>query len=235
MRVLLALIAALAAPVAAHAADDGQAVRALSWSAKREVAATVPEPAGEQRPQPLALSGQYLRGRYEAPETAAPPSLPGRYAAAAPPPYVPFTPQVPLPMQQKAMRTASLPANLYAAPASRAAAPVAPPAAPPARALRPAQSPVPPAPVAAAAPQMAPQPMQPAPVRMAAAPPAPRSIGEAPRLYSVHRDYGLAPDAIPEPPAGANRYVLIGPPDGQRASAPKDDDNDDQNDRQPAF
>ena len=42
------------------------------------------------------------------------------------------------------------------------------------------------------------------------------------RFYSVHRGYGLTPDAIPEPPAG-DRYVLIGPPD---APAPKTDEQD---------
>lgn len=234
MRVLLALIVALGAPVAAHAADDGASARALTWSAKREFAATAPEPAAEpRRPEAMALSGQYLRGRIEAPEPAPPPSIPGRYRAAAPPPYQVFTPQVPLPMQQQAMRTASLPATLYSAPATQPA----PQSAQPARALRPAASPLPPAPVAAMAPQPARE-VAPEPVRMAVAPPPPaqpRTMGEPPRLYSVHRDYGLAPDAIPEPPSGQNRYVLIGPPDGAPATAPQDDEHDDQNDRQPAF
>ena len=44
------------------------------------------------------------------------------------------------------------------------------------------------------------------PVRQVAAAGA---SGQA-RYYSLHREYGLAPDAIPEQPTGA-RYVLIGP------------------------
>lgn len=58
-----------------------------------------------------------------------------------------------------------------------------------------------------------------APQRMAAA--APPAGGHT-RFYSVHRGYGLTPDAIPEPPAG-DRYVLIGPPD---APPPKTDEQD---------
>lgn len=48
----------------------------------------------------------------------------------------------------------------------------------------------------------------------------PAHAGTEARLYSLHREYGLQPDAIPEPPAG-QRYVLIGPPD--HAAAPQDD------------
>lgn len=55
-----------------------------------------------------------------------------------------------------------------------------------------------------------------------AAPPAqaatPRAAGTATRLYSLHREYGLSPDAIPEPPASP-RYVLVGPPEGAPAPA----------------
>jgi hypothetical protein len=52
---------------------------------------------------------------------------------------------------------------------------------------------------------------------LAGGPPA--HAGTEARLYSLHRAYGLQPDAIPEPPAG-QRYVLVGPPD--HATAPKD-------------
>ena len=55
------------------------------------------------------------------------------------------------------------------------------------------------------APASAPAPAQ----QMAAATPA---AGGRTHLYSVHRPYGLEPDAIPAPPAG-DRYVLVGPPD----------------------
>jgi len=64
----------------------------------------------------------------------------------------------------------------------------------------------------------------PAPRQVAAAPPAtPPAIGAAPRYYSLHREYGLTPDAPPEPPAHPG-YVLIGPPDAPKPSA---DDGDD--------
>ena len=42
-------------------------------------------------------------------------------------------------------------------------------------------------------------------------------------LYSVHRPYGLTPDAIPAPPAG-DRYVLVGPPDAPPPSEEAADD-----------
>ena len=48
------------------------------------------------------------------------------------------------------------------------------------------------------------------------APSAPAGSGQA-RYYSLHREYGLTPDAIPEQPLG-NRFVLIGP----SSSAQKD-------------
>ena len=48
----------------------------------------------------------------------------------------------------------------------------------------------------------------------------PVRAGTEAHLYSLHREYGLQPDAIPEPAAG-QRYVLVGPPD--RAAPPRDD------------
>jgi hypothetical protein len=76
-------------------------------------------------------------------------------------------------------------------------------------------------PEAAAAPAFAqPRPSHPT-ARIAAAPaPPPRGAGAAPRFYSLHREYGMAPDAIPEQSVQP-RYVLIGPPD---APTPGDDD-----------
>ncbi|MBC7166678.1 hypothetical protein [Phenylobacterium sp.] len=63
----------------------------------------------------------------------------------------------------------------------------------------------------------------------AAAPSAQQTAQAAPagggrtHLYSVHRPYGLTPDAIPAPPAG-DRYILVGPPD---APAPSEEAADD--------
>jgi hypothetical protein len=52
--------------------------------------------------------------------------------------------------------------------------------------------------------------------------------GEQVHYYSLHRAYGLTPDAIPEQPPG-QRYVLMGPPDAPAAKPAErdDDDNDD--------
>lgn len=49
---------------------------------------------------------------------------------------------------------------------------------------------------------------------------APRAGGS--QLYSLHREYGMTPDAIPAPPAGDN-YILVGPPDSP--AAPVDDED----------
>ncbi|MDP1873032.1 hypothetical protein [Phenylobacterium sp.] len=37
------------------------------------------------------------------------------------------------------------------------------------------------------------------------------------QLYSLHREYGMTPDAIPTPPSGPN-YILVGPPDTPEVS-----------------
>lgn len=86
---------------------------------------------------------------------------------------------------------------------------------------------------AAAAPQPAPVAAPPAPVRVAAAPtaaPMAAPGGGAPtRLYSLHREYGMAPDPTPQVPAG-ERYVLVGPPDAPQP-APDGAKADDGQDR----
>ena len=92
---------------------------------------------------------------------------------------------------------------------------------PPAPRVQPA-----PAPVAVQARPAAPIQAAPAapPAKVAVAaltPPAPRTAGASPRFYSLHREYGMTPDAIPEQSAQP-RYVLIGPPDAPKATS--DDD-----------
>jgi hypothetical protein len=52
----------------------------------------------------------------------------------------------------------------------------------------------------------------PAPTVVAARPATPARGSATPRFYSLHREYGRAPDAIPDQPTQP-RYVLIGPPD----------------------
>jgi hypothetical protein len=127
--------------------------------------------------------------------------------------YAPFRPQVPLPLQRSQPQPVAAPPPVQTRPLPTSLYSPAQPA--PVR-----------APVAAVQPAAAP-----APQRMAAV--TPRPNGGAPRFYSVHRGYGLEPDAIPEPPAGS-RYVLIGPPD---APAEKPDAREDDNagDRSDAF
>lgn len=164
--------------------SGGEAVagqRYLGWSGKVQPSAErnmVPEPA---RPEPLALAGQYARGRQMGPPAP---------AASTGPAFAPFVPQTPLSAPQPPAPTqpqsppSALPTSLYTPPPADA--------------------------------QIG------APTRIAAA-----ASRDSSRLYSVHRPYGLAPDAIPEPPAG-DRYVLIGPPDsGGVANTPADDADDD--------
>lgn len=212
MRVAFALAVALGAapPIAAQAADgpiSGVIERAFGRTTKK-APEPPPAPAETQRPAPLALADGFARGRPEAPEPAPLPPPPSRYRAAVAPPYQLHTPQTPLPLQMAA-RAAPVAAAVLP-PSSPTVAPAPPAVAPP----------VQPRPVALA-PTAAPRPVPP-PQRLAA---APRSSGGAPRLYSVHRGYGLEPDAIPEPPAG-DRYVLIGPAEsgvGAQAAGLDDD------------
>jgi hypothetical protein len=69
--------------------------------------------------------------------------------------------------------------------------------------------------------QAAAAPPSPAPARTyAQASAAPRPGGS--QLYSLHREYGMTPDAIPAPPAGGN-YILVGPPDAPVTQGDGDD------------
>jgi len=91
---------------------------------------------------------------------------------------------------------------------------------------------------AQAAPEPAAQPARPPPaatpapkqVAALAAPATPRAVGATPRFYSLHREYGLTPDAIPEPPTKQG-YVLIGPPDDAKPAADDGDDRKPPTDR----
>jgi hypothetical protein len=128
-------------------------------------------------------------------KAAAPPE------AAAPVAEAPaFQPPAPAP-QPVPRPVAMAPTRPVFAPQS---APEPAPKAPPARFERP---------LAAAAP-IAPAPIMPA--QAAPAPATPPRAGGTPRYYSLHREYGRAPDAIPAQ-GSQPHYVLIGPPDAPSA------------------
>lgn len=225
MRLALALaIAALGAvPAAAQQAGDrygygprpkpaalastqsleSQGIRPLTWASRAQAPANVGAPA-------LAMAAP--AGVSPAARDLPPPprARPMAYASNA---YQPFQPQAPY-------HQAAAPA-----PVPPPAAPMAPPARKPApaRAALPASLHDTPA----RGPELLGGPTAAAPV-----PAAPRQVAQAAahgdqvRYYSVHRGYGLTPDAIPEPPADKG-YVLIGPPDGARApDRPADQDDD---------
>lgn len=237
MRVVLAIVVGLTCPLAAAAQPAGDRYgpasplqvseaaatayqgRALSW-ANKQVAPQPPQPQ-----QPLSAPSPVQQQRAQAPTLPPPPS---RYQPPAPA-YVPFQPQVPLPLQQPAPAGPAKavqrpPTSIYGALATPPQ-PVAPAAPAPAPAL-------------VAAPAAAPKPI---PQRLAQAAPAQPALqrvaqpkpGGTPRLYSVHRDFGMTPDVI-EPTKG-DRYVLIGPPDAPTPKSKTDDDDDAPDARPGAF
>ncbi len=189
-----------AAAAAIGAAYEGPT---LSWSRKTApVTRAAADPRAPSRPEPLALANQYRAGGL--------PPAPRIQRGPEPRAYQPFQPQTPIPLQWSAPK-ANLPGTLYDTP----------------RATTQQTAATPPPPAAQA------QPMRlaavaPSPVLLGGPPPAvapaPRSAGGATRHYSVHRGYGLTPDAIPQQPGG-DRYVLIGPPDASVEASPKPDDD----------
>lgn len=203
-----------AAANAAAPSIEARGMQALSWAHK-----TVPSPV-VATPRPVAVAevrgevAGYGANRAWLPP---PPSAP-RWRPSA---YQPFTPQEPYQAQQQQLAALTpLPARVIAPP------PAPDPAPTPRRQAAPR----------AAMPDLAGGP------HSAAAPPAStpqvaQNAGTAVHYYSVHRGYGLIPDAIPEPPRDRG-YVLIGPSD--TASAPKDrernrDDDDDDAKRDAPF
>ncbi len=78
------------------------------------------------------------------------------------------------------------------------------------------------------APQAQPQYQHPAPSpaevprQIAQSAPLPAARPGGVQLYSLHREYGLTPDAIPAPPQGPN-YILVGPPDAPPAEDKADE------------
>lgn len=145
-------------------------------------------------------------------EAPAPPAQPPARQVPAPQAYAPqpAAPAIPAPQftPQNTRQYASRPVQ---------AAPVA---------MRPAE----PAAIRPATTAAAPAAFDPRPQLAGGPPPATQAAPAAvsrptatPRYYSLHREYGRAPDAIP-PQVMAPRYVLIGPPDPP--SAPVDQDGE---------
>lgn len=218
MRIALALtlVALGAVPAAAQSAGDrygyGPSPRAvaatasqpleslgihpLTWASKSQ--SPVAPPAADASP---AQSMAPVRPQAWARDLPSPVSAaPRRESPSA---YQAFQPQAPYGAQQLAALTPARPQPLMAPPA-----PASPPGYRPPRGPELAGGP-------------AAKPEAPQQVAQAAA------HGGAPvHYYSLHRGYGLTPDAIPEPPAGQH-YVLMGPPDKASAPSSEHDDNDD--------
>lgn len=227
MRHLLVLAAILAgaAPAAALAASDrygdargasqdsAPAFRTLGWANKTDSLQAPQSGPGYVTPEPMALAGQYLRGRASGGsrlDGLPPPPGERRVAAAYATGYQPFTPQEPYRPVQPVPRP----------PAAADAPPPAPPGALPTSLYSP-----PPAGAAIGAPQQ---------IAQAEPPPAPAptaGVGEGSHLYSVHRSYGLSPDAIPA--SRGDNYVLIGPPDASLSGGPPAEDDNSSSDGQP--
>jgi len=205
MRRLLILAVLLASPAAAQTAGEGGRYSDAP-AAGRPIVSAAPQP----------YSGRLLtwagKTSTHAPSLRPATSPPGFADATphlrdlSPRPSAAFQPQAPAPVRQapvqqtpvqqaQAVTAAPSPPSAPAAPAARAAPnPPSPPPAP--------RAPLPTS-LYSAAPAHGPV--------LAGGPPA--HSGTEARLYSLHREYGLQPDAIPEAPAGPQRYVLIGPPD----------------------
>jgi len=181
--------------MASPSTADGAPVGFLGWPGKT-APRSQPSPGAAARPEPLALARQFDR-RLTA--TLAPAPAPLR---ALPPPQAPQPAAVAASGDLPPFRPGSEPVlrggGLDPAQAGTAPALLGGP---------PAQASIYDAP-----------PPAPAPVAVAAAPRAPGAGGQ---LYSLHRQYGLTPDAIPAPPSGQH-YILVGPPD--EPAPPADDE-----------
>lgn len=209
------------------------------------------QPMGDGSPQPAAYHGPYLTwaGKTGGPEAAPPQTQAAEFASwpapaqptaprprpapasyVAPPSAAPTFFAPPAPAQRQApphIAPAPRQVAAYVAPAPKprpvaVAAYVAPPA-PPVRKHRPAQlavstPPVAPAQAQGPAPQQLAQNDTPAVPAAAPAVLAPTTA----HYYSLHREYGLTPDAVVTPTE--RPMVLIGPPDG--SSGQKQDNTD---------
>ncbi|MDO8801374.1 hypothetical protein [Phenylobacterium sp.] len=175
----------------------------LGWSNKRPDTTTGGQTNAFPRPEPMALAGQFTRGRQEAAPDRDLPPPPGEGSRVTyqPPAYTPFVPQAP-----------------YQAPRPSAPAPSletssSPPIyAPPPSSLYGGPPPLPEQAAVAAS------------QKVADASATARHVGGSSKLYSMHRAYGLEPDVIPEV-EGGDRYVFIGPPDPPAPKTTADSDD----------
>lgn len=195
----------------------------LNWAGKRG-GTTTGQLAAYARPEPLALARQFIP---QLAHQSGPPQ--GPMSAVRTGPVVPVTASAQLPQRPPA--PAQVPAQFQATPWP-AQPPV--PAAPPAPEF---MGGAPPAPLPTSIYGTTPPPPQ-APVQqmtqafqMAASAPQPQAPASAPtpgarsggaHLYSLHRAYGMTPDAIPPPPIG-DYYILVGPPSSASGTGDKED------------
>lgn len=196
-------------PVSASGGPAGLSAHSgqmLHWSGKRG-GSTTSAPAAYARPEPMALARQFI------PQLALQPTPQGASMAplgpiAASPAEV-MAPGPPQLQPQGPPRGQPPPQALAAAPRPGPDLLGGPPQGPLPTSIYGTPAPAPQAPVQqwVQAPQMPSPASQP---QAAPAPaPAPARSGGA-HLYSLHRAYGMTPDAIPPPPIGDN-YILVGP------------------------
>ena len=178
----------------------------LGWSNKRAYSTTGGQPGQFQRPEPMALAGQFTRGRQEAAPDRDIPPPPGEGGRVTyqPPAYTPFIPQAPYQAPRPSAPVPSLDQQTSSSP---------PIYAPPPSSLYGGPPPLPEQAAVAAS------------QKVADASATARSVGGSSKLYSMHRAYGLEPDVITEV-EGGDRYVFIGPPDPPAPKATDDSDDD---------
>ncbi|MDO8410410.1 MAG: hypothetical protein Q7S93_10160 [Phenylobacterium sp.] len=183
----------------ARSADVAYAGPMLGWAGKRSPqgppandAATAPE-----RPEPMALSRQfaYAQPPAQAPRAAPPPPVQPGYEPVLRGALAPVSDRAPDLLGGPP--AGPLPTSIYD---QAAAAPAAP---------QPQYQ------------QQAPAPAE-APRQFAQSAPLPAARPGGSQLYSLHREYGMTPDAIPAPPQGQN-YILVGPPDAPPAEEEADE------------
>lgn len=183
----------------AQGPDAAYAGPMLGWAGKRAPQGPAADDAAmaPERPEPMALSRQFAYAQPPAPR--APPPAP-------PPPQV-------QPGYEPVLRGALPPVSDRAPdllggppPTSIYDQTAAPPAPQPPQPQYQRQTPPP----------------AEAPRQLAQSAPLPAARPGGVQLYSLHREYGLTPDAIPAPPQGPN-YILVGPPDAPPAEDAADE------------